>query len=98
MGSELESGLLLEGVRGVRGDKWDEGVFRVAGDAGAIVGPSGLASSPSIVAPESVSSASPHEEQNLPVAEILAPHFEQNIGGGNSTIGPWLVANACANG
>src|SRR6266853_2188317 len=90
MGSELEMGLLLTGVRGVRGDRCGSGVFRDEGGPGAIVGPSRLASSPRKVAPESVSTASPHEEQNLPVAEIFAPHFAQNIGGGDSTIGSWL--------
>src|SRR5258708_21962916 len=85
MGSELEMGLLLRGVRGVRGDRCGSGVFRDEGGPGAIVGPSRLASSPRRVAPESVSTASPHEEQNLPVAEIFAPHFAQNIGGGDSS-------------
>jgi len=97
MGSELDAGLLPEGVRGVRGDKCGGGVFRGAGDEGPIVAPSRLASSPRKVAPESVSTASPHEEQNLPVAEIFAPHFEQNIAGGDSTIGLSSAANACAN-
>src|SRR5260370_28656671 len=85
-------GMLVRGVRGVRGDRCGSGVFRDEGGPGAIVGPSRLASSPRRVAPESVSTASPHEEQNLPVAEIFAPHFAQNIGGGDSTIGSWLSA------
>src|SRR5438105_15617811 len=97
MGSELDAGLLPEGVRGVRGDKCGGGVFRGAGDEGPIVAPSRLASSPRKVAPESVSTASPHEEQNLPAAEIFAPHFEQNIAGGDSITGPLLVANGCGN-
>src|SRR5258708_36853661 len=92
MGSELDMGLLLPGVRGVRGERCGGGVFRGAAGPGAMVVPSRLASSPSKVAPESVSTASPHEEQNLPVAEIFAPHFAQNIGGGDSTIGSWLSA------
>ena len=97
MGSELDAGLLPEDTRGVRGDGGDGGVLRGAAGAGAIVGPSRLASSPRKVAPESVSTASPHEEQNLAVAEIFAPHFEQNIAGGDSTIGLSSAANACAN-
>src|SRR5258708_19814375 len=89
MGSELDMGLLLTGVRGVRGERCGGGVFRGAAGAGEMVAPSRLASSPSKVAPESVSTASPHEEQNLPVAEIFAPHFAQNMGGGDSSIGSW---------
>jgi hypothetical protein len=97
MGSELDRGLLLEGARGVRGLEGVNGVFLSAGEDGPIVAPSRLASSPNRVAPESVSTASPHEEQNLPAAEIFAPHFEQNIAGGDFTIGPLLAANACGN-
>src|SRR5260370_22465148 len=92
MESELEMGLLLRGVRGVRGDRCGSGVFRGEGGPGPIVGPWSLASAPSKVAPESVLTASPHEEQNLPVAEIVAPHFAQNMGGGDSTTGYWLSA------
>src|SRR5713226_1471359 len=95
MGSELDEGLLLEGVRGIRGVKGGDGVLRGGGDDGPIVAPSRPASSPITVAPVSGSAGSPHEEQNLPAAEIFAPHFEQNIGGGDSTIGPSLAVNAC---
>src|ERR1700675_704266 len=95
MESELESGLLLEGVRGVRGERNDGGVFRGAGLDGAIVAPSKLASSPSRVAPPSGSTASPHEEQNLPFGGTCAPHFAQNMGDRDSTIGIWPTANAC---
>src|SRR6266478_10154038 len=91
MGSELDMGLPPTGVRGVRGDRCGE-VLRGGNDTGVTVAPSRLASSPSKVAPESVSTASPHEEQNLPVAEIFAPHFAQNMGGGDSIIGSWLPA------
>jgi|SRR5690349_16013395 len=97
MGSELDAGLLPEDMRGLRGDGCDGGVFRGAGNEGPIVAPSRLASSPNRVAPESVSTASPQEEQNLPAAEIFAPHFEQNIAGGDSTTAPLLVVNACGN-
>src|SRR5260370_1057467 len=78
MGSELDMGLLLTDVRGVRGEGCGGGVFRGAAGPGAMVAPSRLASSPSKVAPESVSTAS--------------PHVAQNIGGGDSTIGSWLSA------
>src|SRR5258708_33236997 len=92
MGSELDMGLLLTGVRGVRGERCGGGVFRGAAGVGAMVAPSRLASSPSKVAPESVSTASPHEEQNLPVAEIFAPPFWPNMGGGDSYLGCWRLA------
>src|SRR6267143_5741831 len=95
MGSELSSGLLLAGVCGVRREERD-GVFRVTGDAGATVAPSGLAPSPRTVALVSESTASPHEEQNLPFEETCAPQFEQSIGSGDSTIGARHAANARA--
>lgn len=98
MGSELDEGLPLEGVREIRGVKGDDGVLRGGGDDGPIVAPSRPASSPITVAPVSASAASPHEEQNLPVTEIFAPHFAQNMGVGNLTIGPWPAVNACRNG
>jgi len=46
------------------------------------------------VAPVSGSTASPQEEQNLPVAEIFAPHFAQNMGIENLTIGPRPAVSA----
>src|SRR6266852_1954884 len=95
IGSELDRGLLPEGARGVRREEGDEGLLRGPGDEGAMVAPSRLASSPSRVAPVSGSAASPQVEQNLPFAEICAPQFEQNIGGGDSTIGPSPAANVC---
>jgi len=79
MGSELEMGLLLAGARGVRKEEGVGGVFRRAGDDGAIVAPSKLTSSPRKVVPVSESTASPHEEQNFPFAETRAPHFAQNM-------------------
>lgn len=94
MGSELVSGLLLEGVRGIRVAEGDDGVFRGGGDDGPIVAPSRLATSPTKVSPVSRSAASPHEEQNLPAVEIFAPHFAQNMGVGNLTIGPRPAVNA----
>lgn len=95
MGSELDERLLLEGVRGIRG-VGDDGVFRGGGDDGPIVAPSRSTSSPITVAPVSGSTASPQEEQNLPVAEIFALHFAQNMGVGNVTIGsrPAVSANS----
>src|SRR5258708_38605563 len=87
MGSELESGLLPEGVRGVRREDGDKGVLRGAGAGGGIVAPSRLASSPNTVVPESKSTVFPHEGQNRAVGESCAPHFAQNMGGGNSIIG-----------
>src|SRR6266478_1206853 len=81
MGSELESGLLLEGERGARGGNGDSAIFRGAGVDGSSVAPSRLDSSPTRVEPASGSSAPPHEEQNLPPAETCAPHFVQNFGG-----------------
>src|SRR4029077_20464883 len=96
MGSELVNGLLLEGVCGVRRGVRDEGVFRMGGGGGAIVAPSRLASSPSRVAPVSESIPAPQEEQNFPVGETCAPQFEQNMGGGDSTIGQCHPANAHA--
>jgi hypothetical protein len=93
MGSELVRGLLLAGVRGVRREEGDAGVFLGAGVDGAIVAPSKLASSPSRVASVSGSTASPHEEQNLPLAETCAPHFVQNMGDVDFTIGPGPTAN-----
>jgi hypothetical protein len=98
MGSELDEGLLLEGVRGIRGVKGDDEVFRGGGDDGPIVAPSRWASSPTKVSPVSGSAADPHEEQNLPLAEIFAPHFVQNMGVANLTIGTWSVVNACRSG
>src|SRR5712692_7187550 len=92
IGSELVRGLV--GVRGVCVENRDGGVLRGAKDSGAIVAPSRLASFPSRVAPVSGSTASPHEEQNLPFGETCTPHFEQNMGGRDSTIGAWLAANA----
>src|SRR6266568_5139364 len=92
IGSELDMGLLLRGARGVRGDGCGGGVLRGGEDTGPTVAPSRLASSPIRVAPVPESTASPHEEQNLPVAEIFAPHFAQNMGGGDSTTGSWLSA------
>src|SRR5258708_38615049 len=94
MGSELESGLRPEGVRGVRREDGDKGVLRGVGIEGGIVAPSRLASSPSTVVPESRSTVFPHEEQNRAVGESCAPHFAQNMGGGNSIIGVWPAANA----
>src|SRR6267143_2063151 len=93
MGSELVRGLLLGGVRGVLKEEAGGAVFLGAGIDGAIVAPSKLASSPSRVAPVSGSTASPHEEQNLPLAETCAPHFVQNMGGVDFTIGPGPTAN-----
>src|SRR4029077_13090989 len=98
MGSELDEGLLLEGMRGIRDVKGDDGGFRGGGDGGPIVAPSRPASSPITVAPVSGSAASPQEEQNLPVTEIFAPHFAQNMGVRNLTIGPWPAVNACRSG
>src|SRR5437667_1208143 len=92
IGSELDMGLLLRGMRGVRGDGCGGGVLREGEDTGPTVAPSRLASSPTRVAPVPESTASPHEEQNLPVAEIFAPHFAQNMGGGDSTTASWLSA------
>jgi hypothetical protein len=89
MGSELVRGLLLAGVRGVRKEEGGGGVFLGAGADGAIVAPS-----KSRVAPTSGSTASPHEEQNLPLAETCAPHFVQNMGDVDFTIGPGPTANA----
>src|SRR5260370_1928735 len=94
MGSELESGLLPEGVRGVRREDGDKGVLRGAGAGGGIVAPSRLASSPSTVVPESKSTVFPHEGQNRAVGESCAPHFAQNMGGGHSIIGGWPSAHA----
>src|SRR5260370_8569122 len=82
IGSELDRGSLLEGVRGVRGVEGVNGVFLRTGEDGPIVAPSKLASSPNRVAPASGSTASPHEEQNFPFRKTCAPHFEQNIGSG----------------
>jgi len=93
MGSELVKGLLLESVRGARAGECDEGVLRIAGGAGAIVAPSRPASSSTKVAPVSELIKSPHEEQNFPVGETFAPQFEQNMGGANSTIGPYRPAS-----
>ena len=98
MGSELVSGLLLEDERGVRGEAGDEGLLRGGGDEGPIVAPSRLATSPTKVSPVSGSAAAPHEEQNLPLAEIFAPHFVQNMGVGNLTIGPRPAVNALRSG
>src|SRR2546430_2512234 len=94
MGSELVKGLLLEGVCGVRDEARDDGILRIAGGSGAIVAPSRPASSPTKVAPVSESIPPPHEEQNFPVGETCAPQFEQNMGGGDSTIGSRRQANA----
>jgi hypothetical protein len=94
MGSELDKRLLLEGVRGVLGAKGKDGVLRGGGDDGPIVAPSRSASSPAKVSPLSGSATAPHEEQNLPVAEILAPHFAQNMGVQNLTIGPRPAVSA----
>jgi hypothetical protein len=83
MGSELVRGLVVaRGVRRVCVEGRDVGVLNAAGDSGAIVAPSRLASSPSTVVPVSGSTAPPHEAQNLAVAKTCAPHFEQNMGGG----------------
>src|SRR6267143_425518 len=92
MGSELVSGLLLIGVRGVRGEEGEAGVFREAGVDGASVAPPKLASSPSTVSPVSGSTAAPHEVQNLPFGDTCAPHFAQNMVGGDSTICAWPAA------
>jgi len=78
-------------------EEGEDGVLRGGGSDGAIVAPSMLESSPSRVVLVSGSTASPHEEQNLPFGEICAPHFEQNMGSGDSTIGPWPAANARRN-
>src|SRR5271167_2159108 len=91
MGSELVRGFV--GVRGVCVEGRDDGVLRGAGISGAIVAPSRLSSFPSRVAPVSASTACPHEVQNLPFRETCAPHFEQNMGGGDSTIGSVSPAN-----
>jgi hypothetical protein len=82
MGSELDSGSLLEGGRGVRGEDGDEGALRGVATEGGIVAPSRLASSPSTVVSESKSTVFPHEEQNRASGETCAPHFEQNMEGG----------------
>jgi hypothetical protein len=71
----------------------EDGVLRGTGDSDAIVAPSRLASSPIRVVPVSGSTACPHEVQNLPFGETCAPHFEQNMGGGDSTIGSVPTAN-----
>ena len=92
MGSELVSG--FAGVRGVCVEGREEGVLRGAGDSGAIVAPSSLASSPNRVAAVSESTACPHKVQNLPFGESCAPQFEQNMGSGDSTIGSVRAANA----
>src|SRR5260370_32887608 len=94
MGSELESCSLPAGVRGVRREDGDKVVLRGAGAGGGIVAPSRLASSPSTVVPESKSTVFPHEGQNRAVGESCAPHFAQNMGGGNSLIGGLPRANA----
>src|SRR5258708_29107701 len=86
MGSELESGLLPEGVRGVRREDGDKGVLRGAGAGGGIVAPSRLASSPNTVVPESKSTVFPHEGQNRAVGESCAPHFAQNMEAGNLSL------------
>src|SRR5260370_38605692 len=80
MGSELVPGLLLVGVRGVRGEEAHAGVFRGAGADGGIVAPSTLASFPSRVVSVSRSTASPHEQQNFPFAETSPRHVEQHMG------------------
>jgi len=98
MGSELDSGSLLEGRRGVRRGDGDEGGLRGVEAEGGIVTPSMLASSPSRVVPLSTSTASPHVEQNLALGETCAPHLAQNMGSGDSTIGSGPTANACKNG
>src|SRR6266481_7052384 len=94
MGSELMTGLLLEDGCGLRGEVGHEGVLRCGGDDGPIVAPSRSPSSPITVAPVSGSATAPHEEQNLPVAEIFAPHFAQNMGVQNLTIGPRPAVSA----
>src|SRR5713226_8350165 len=97
MGSELEIGLLLGGVRGVLKEEGCGGILRGAGADGAIVAPSTLASFPSRVVSVSGSTASPHEEQNFPFAETGAPHFAQNMRDGDFTIGPGPTANIWGN-
>ena len=63
-----------------------------------MVAPSRLASSPDKVAPVSGLTASPHEEQNLPLAETGAPHFVQNMGEGDFTTGAGPTAKGCRRG
>src|SRR5260370_38211911 len=92
MGSELESGLRPEGVRGVRREDGDKGVLRGVGIEGGIVAPSRLASSPSTVVPEARSTVFPHEEQNRAGGESWAPHFAQDMGGGVAISVRWRDA------
>src|SRR5260370_41847492 len=88
MGSELDRGLLLEGVRGVRGVEGVNGGFLRTGEDGPIVAPSKLASAPNRGAPAFGSTASPHEEQNLPFLDTCAQHVELTFG---RWILPWVV-------
>src|SRR6266404_1400153 len=92
MGSELVRGFGRVRGEGVEGR--GEGVLRGEGISGAIVAPSRLGSSPSRVVPVSGSSAWPHELHFLPFGDTCAPHFEQNMGGGDSTIASLSPANA----
>jgi hypothetical protein len=85
---------LLGGVgRGVRGEEGEEGGLRGVEAVGTNVSPSPRASSPISVAPVSGSRGAPQVEQNLPLGETCAPHFEQNMGGRNSITGSRGIVN-----